>query len=68
MQLVLSYATLLGETTTELIKTLLEQTPWKRVQSRPMLFGDEAWTAEVAQRTGLSYTRRPRGRSRDHPA
>jgi hypothetical protein len=31
-QLVLSYAALLGETTTELIETALEQTPWKRVQ------------------------------------
>lgn len=31
--LVLSYAALLGETTTELIGTAIESTPWKRVQS-----------------------------------
>lgn len=32
-QLVLSYAALIGETTTELIETALRQTPWKHVQS-----------------------------------
>jgi hypothetical protein len=30
-QLILSYAALLGETTTELIETAIHQTPWKRV-------------------------------------
>jgi hypothetical protein len=32
-QLVLSYAALIGGTTTELIETALKQTPWKQVQS-----------------------------------
>lgn len=32
-QLVLSYAALLGETTTELIETAINQTPWKRVKT-----------------------------------
>ncbi len=32
-QLVLGYAALIGETTTELIATAIEQTPWKRVKA-----------------------------------
>ena len=31
-------------------------------------FGDPAWTEQVAQRTGLRYTLRLRGRPRKHPA
>ena len=31
-------------------------------------FGDQAWTEEVARRTGLDYTLRPRGRPRKKPA